>query len=162
MTRNKQANPLAAMLRQRLDSEKMSMTFLAKQLGVAQSYLSELMSGEKSFSKLDDGRIRGISGYLGIPAAIGFILAGRLRYEDFVESPEALGTRLDKAISTLAKSTWALESGASDLELSKLPHSVKLMLTLMYRAATGENLIHERSWTLAEYLSRSRREQPEN
>ncbi len=162
MVEKKQVNPLAAMLRQRLDSEKISMTLLSKRLGVAQSYLSELMSGEKSFSKLDDARVRSIADYLGLPAAIGFLLAGRLRYDDFVERPQALGTRLDTAISTLAKSTWALEADASEQELSKLPYPVKLMLALMYCAATGENLIRERRWTLAEFLSRSGHEQTGN
>lgn len=150
----KQVNPLAAMLRQRLDSEKLSMTSLSKRLGIAQSYLSELMLGDKSFSKLDDARLRRIANYLGVPAGIGFILAGRLTYDDFVEKPEELVAKLDAAMSVLVTSTWALEAGVSEQVIRNLPHQVKLMLSLMFQTATGENLIAERRWTLAEYLSR--------
>ncbi len=157
-----QANPLAAMLRLRLVSEKLRITLLSKRLGIAQSYLSELMLGDKSFSKLDDARLRRIATYLGVPAGIGFILAGRLTYDDFVEKPEALDAKLDAAMSVLMTSTWALEAGVSEQEIRNLPRQMKLMLSLMFQTATGENLIAERRWTLAEYLFRPMHEETKN
>ncbi len=143
----RQTQPLAALLRQRMESDNVSVSNLARQLGVAQSYLSELLCGDKSFQRLDEERLRTVANYLRVPAVIAFLLAGRLRHADFVEPEIDVDGQLSLAMAAIAKSPLGLEAAVSLQMLLALPSEVKVILALMYQSAGGEYFLTEKRWS---------------
>lgn len=143
---NRRTSPLAALLYQRMKSEDVSVSNLAEQVGVAQSYLSELLRGDKLFLRLDEERLRAIASYLRVPTVIAYLLAGKLRYADFVEPSIDVDAQLTLAMASIARSPFGLETAVSHQMLAGLPLEVKLLLTLMYQSAGGERYLSEKRW----------------
>ena len=54
MRRKYLGHPLVALLARSLTQEGQSVSKLSAELGISQSYLSELLVGDKKFNKLDD------------------------------------------------------------------------------------------------------------
>nr|MBL8412054.1 helix-turn-helix transcriptional regulator [Dechloromonas sp.] len=142
----RQTQPLAALLQQRMEYENVSVTNLARRLGVAQSYLSELLRGDKSFQRLDEERLRAVANYLHVPAVIALLLVGRLRHTDFVEPAIDVDTQLSLAMAAIAQSPVGLETAVSQQMLDLLPREVKLLLALIYQSAGGERFLKEKRW----------------
>lgn len=147
-------HPLAALLTQCLGNEGLTVSKLAVELGVSQSYLSELLAGDKAFSKLDDEFVRSISAYLQIPAVVGLLLAGKLKHQDFVDRPLELNEQLKEAMVKVARSSYALESAVSPLMLMQLPAEVQLLLILVFQDATGNSVIPQRRWPWTQAIER--------
>lgn len=146
MRRKYLGHPLVALLARSLTQEGQSVTKLAAEVGISQSYLSELLVGDKQFSKLDDEIVRAIAAHLNIPAVVALLMAGKLRHQDFVDRPLELDEMLDEAVQRIGVSSYALESAVTAPMLTQLPSDVKLLLVLIFQAATGSVLIPQRRW----------------
>lgn len=146
MRRKNLAHPLVALLTQSLDRQGQGVSKLAIELGISQSYLSELMAGDKQFSKLDDEVVRSIAAYLKIPAVVGLLMAGKLRHQDFLDRPLELNEMLQEVMQRIAKSSYAMESAVTAPMLRQLQTEVKLLLLLVFQEATGDMVMPERRW----------------
>ena len=146
MRRKYLGHPLVALLARSLTQEGQSVTRLAAEVGISQSYLSELLVGDKQFSKLDDEIVRAIAAHLKIPAVVALLMAGKLRHQDFVDRPMELDEMLEEAVQRIGISSYALESAVTPPMLTQLPSDVKLLLVLIFQAATGNVLIPQRRW----------------
>lgn len=146
MRRKYIAHPLVALLAQRLNHQGQGISKLAAEIGISQSYLSELLAGDKHFSKLDDGVVRSIAAYLKVPAVVALLMAGKLKHQDFVDRPLELDEMLQEAVLRIGMSSYAKESTVTTSMLSQLPAEVKLLLTLVYQDATGDTVMPQRRW----------------
>lgn len=136
--RNKNVgHPLAALVNQRIEIQGMTVSGLAIQIGFSQSYLSELLSGDKPFNKVDEDRLRSIAVFLELPAVKVFLLAGRLLHDDFFERPHAIRGQLREVMMQIAKSSFGLEASVSESMLENLPEEVKMLLALIFQDAIG-------------------------
>ena len=145
MEKHEDGRALATRLAQRMQSESASLTSVAKRLGISQNYLSELIAGDKLFSRAGDDVLRATAEYLGFPAVMGFILAGRLRHEDFLEPAIDSELMLEQALGVIAESTIGIEYAAVKEELRSLPRSVQMLLVMLYQAAYRTELIPRKS-----------------
>ena len=146
MRRKYLGHPLVALLARSLTQQGQSVTKLSAELGISQRYLSELLVGDKQFSKLDDEIVRAIAAHLKIPAVVALLMAGKLRHQDFVDMPLELDEMLQEAIQRIGNSTYAMESAVTAPMLKQLPAEVKLLLVLVFQDATGDMLIPKRPW----------------
>lgn len=146
MRRKYCAHPLVALLAQSLCLQGQSVSKLAVEVGISQSYMSELLVGDKQFSKLDDEIVRAIAAHLKIPAVVALLMAGKLRHGDFVDRPLELDEMLHEAVLRIGNSSYALESAVTASMLTQLPAEVKLLLVLVFQDATGHMVIPERRW----------------
>lgn len=121
MKRTPRAHTLAVLLTQKMLGDNCKATDFAKTLGVSQSYFSELLSGDKEFSKLRIGVLRNIAGHLEIPAVVCFMLAGTVHPSDFINNPE----KVEKALSDAIREQLKLPEG---IEVSQLSFELKLVL----------------------------------
>jgi transcriptional regulator with XRE-family HTH domain len=85
-------------------------SYFAKQVGISQSYLSELMRGDQPMEQVSDKHLRAFAAYLGVPPVAGFVLAGRLDASDFLEVIPSLEERLEKALRLVFESPSAAEA----------------------------------------------------
>lgn len=153
MGRKNVGHPLSALLVQAIERQGATISKLAVELGISQSYLSELLGGDKSFSKLDDELVRAMALYINIPAVVAFILSGKLCHRDFIDGAIGLEDRLQGAMYKVGESSYALEAAVTIPTLMKLPTEVKLLLVLVFQEATGDSLIPLRRWPLTQAKS---------
>lgn len=143
-------------LLERIHAQGASITAVANQLGISQSYLSQLLKGDKLFSTMDEAHLRAVSNYLELPAVIGFLLAGKLKQSDFEEPTVPLAAALKSALEVVAYSPPALEVCVDPTALHALPEPVKLLLVLCYQKAMGVELLTRTrrwTWTLQDRIS---------
>lgn len=134
-------HPLVALLVQGMDARDMTVSELASEIGLSQSYLSELLREDKSFSKVDMSRLRSIAVFLELPAVSVFMLAGKLLHEDFLGKPHVISEQLQSGMRRVAQSSYGLKTSVSESMLERLPVEVKTLLAVIFQAATGESLI---------------------
>lgn len=146
-------NPFVSLLAAKMRLSGMSEQSLANYLGISQSYLSQLLNGKKNASVVSETLLRRSAGFLEMPAVICFLLAGRLRSEDFFDSSDNLPSRLAKALKAVAASRYAQETSVTSEQLGELPERVQLLIVLLYETATGSVLIPGRVG--AEWVSSS-------
>lgn len=146
MRRKYIGHPLVALLAQSLCLQGQSVSKLAAEVGISQSYMSELLVGDKQFSKLDDEIVRAIAAHLKIPAVVALLMAGKLRHGDFVDRPLELDEMLHEAVQQIGNSSYALESAVTASVLTQLSVEVRLLLMLLFQDATGNMVIPERRW----------------
>lgn len=138
--------PLALALTVKMNKDGESKTAVAKHLGISQSYLSQLIAGDKSFSAIDDSLLRAVASYLSIPPVIGFLLAERLQHSDFIEPNVEFETKLNAALQIVATSPHALEAAVNAEELMSLSQPTKLLMVFLFQATTGRELIPGKRW----------------
>ncbi|CAM5496907.1 hypothetical protein AFAE65S_03695 [Alcaligenes phenolicus] len=122
---------LRATMRQRAES----VSGVAKQVGISQSYLSQLINGDKPMEHVSDQHLRRLAAYLGMPPIAGFVLAGRLSVSDFLESVPPVEQRLDQALKAVLASSTAAEAQVSEADVGALPVSVKMWIVLLHQRA---------------------------
>src|SRR5690606_28387943 len=105
----KKGHPLRLALRAAMYERSHGTSYVAKQVGIGQSYLSELMRGDKPMEQVSDKHLRAFAAYLGVPSVAGFILAGRLDASDFLEVMPSLEERLEKTLKLVCASPSAAE-----------------------------------------------------
>lgn len=137
---------LAARVRERMYVKGDSVTALAKRLRVSQSYLSELLAGDRSLQDVGDEVIREMAAYLQLPPVVCFLLAEKLRHADFVAPPTSLQTALNQAMEGVASSRQGLEAAVTPETLKVLPEKVKVLLVLLYESATAGQLLQVKRW----------------
>lgn len=138
---NQQKRPLATLLSIHLGRECLSVKTLAERLGVSQSYLSQLLAGDKPLSVVSDEFIRSCAELLGQPPIVCFLLSGKLRTTDFFETPLDFADRLEDALRIISESRYALESAAGLGQMKASPGSVQHLLVFLYEALTGVELM---------------------
>ncbi len=133
--------PLAVLVATKMRCDGVSVGTLAERLGISQSYLSQLLSGEKSWASVNDELIRRSADYVDQAAVVGFLLSGKLRRADFFESPNDLSLSLERALRTIARSQFAADATVALRDLETIPVPVQLLIVLLYESAIGDELI---------------------
>ncbi len=118
-----------------------SVSTLSAKLGISQSYLSQLLNGDKSWAVVSDAVLRCCAEYLELPVVICFLLAGRLRTEDFFKERGEFTQQMAAALKVVGESRFALEQGVDSRELQLLPQTVQHLLVQLFEAATGTELV---------------------
>src|SRR5690606_15837202 len=106
---DKKGDHLRRALRAAMQQRLHSLSYVADQVGISQSYLSELMRGDKPIEQVSDKHLRAFAAYLGVPPIAGFVLAGRLDASDFLEVMPSLEERLEKTLKLVCASPSAAE-----------------------------------------------------
>ncbi len=136
----KKGHQLRLALRAAMYQRSHSTSYVANHVGISQSYLSELMRGDKPMEHVSDRHLRAFAAYLGVPPVAGFVLAGRLDASDFLEEVPPLEERLAKALSTVCASPSAAEAQIQEGDLATLPVPVKMLIVLLYQQAQQTDL----------------------
>lgn len=136
----KKGHHLRLALRAAMYERSHGTSYVAKQVGISQSYLSELMRGDKPMEQVSDKHLRAFAAYLGVPSVAGFILAGRLDASDFLEEIPPLEERLAKALSAVCASPSAAEAQIQESDLAMLPVPVKMLIVLLYQQAQQDDV----------------------
>lgn len=139
--------PLATQLLRRMNLNGVTVTAMAKQLGISQSYLSELLVGDKEFSTVRDDLVRAIAAYLGVPVVVCMVLAGRLQHRDFVAPAVDVDARRRAALAEVATSAMAMETAVDIQLLSDIPVPVQYLVVLLFERATGRSLMLGEQWS---------------
>lgn len=137
--------PLATLLTAKMRRDGYSVSALAARLGISQSYMSQLLAGEKPFTSANDAFIRNCADYIDQPVVIGFLLCGKLKMRDFFETPKEFPERLDDALKIVSKSAFAAEAAVDLDQLRALSTSVQMLIVLTFENATGDELIAGRA-----------------
>lgn len=141
--------PLAARIRERMALNGHSVSELGRLLGVSQAYLSQLLKGDRQFATVGDDSLRAIAAYLGLPAMICFLLAGKVHTEDFVLPSVELERSLERALTFVADSSYALESGVDLAVLRGAPHQLQTLVVFLYQSAAKARVYPlEEDWSL--------------
>ncbi|MBP4050895.1 helix-turn-helix transcriptional regulator [Chromobacterium violaceum] len=144
---NKKGKRLRVALKHALRKKGESISGLAAQQGISQSYLSQLLNGDKPIDGIDDDLLRKFAAYLEVPGVAVFILAERLTAADFLVLSPSLGERLSQAMIPIGQSSAAIESGVEEGTLAALPERMKLLLVLLHQQAYGVELLNpSRAW----------------
>ncbi|NMF86936.1 helix-turn-helix domain-containing protein [Aromatoleum petrolei] len=138
---------LAARLREKMHASREGVTSLAQRLHVSQSYLSELLRGDRPMQGLRDEVIREIAAYLEVPPVVCFLMAEKLRHADFVAPPTSWTVELNKAMEVLAASPQGLEAVVTAEDLKGLPEPAKRLLVALYEYATGSPVLRVTRWS---------------
>lgn len=139
--------PLAAMLSTKMRVDGTKAAEMAGIIGISASYLSQLLTGDKAFSGVDNAVLRAVARYLELPAVVCFVLAGKLQHEDFLEYEVVFEAELHRALTVVAASPYGLEAAVDSVMLAGVPEPVKLLLVLMYQAASGAEVVTgKRRW----------------
>lgn len=69
--------PLIMRVKQRMALEATTVSELAERLHVSQSYVSQLLNGDRSVTAANDDVIRRIAGFLYLPPIVCFVLSVR-------------------------------------------------------------------------------------
>lgn len=130
--------PLVAKVKERMSLEATSVGDLADRLQISQSYLSQLLLGDKAIVSASSDLVRRIAGYLYLPPVVCFVLAGKLESEDFATCnyDEQLRS-LERRVALIADSTFALEAGVSKEMLIRADPRVLTMIVSIYQALLG-------------------------
>ena len=147
---NHTPRPLANRLADKLRRDGGTVKTVAQHLGISQSYLAQLLGGDRDFAAADIEVLRKAAEYLNLPPIICFLLAGKICNADFYESRMELDTQVDRVLSMVAESPSGLEAAVDATELHTLPAKAKLLLVLLYQMTLGTELVLGRkrwSWT---------------
>lgn len=147
--------PLATLLFARMRQDELSIAQLACRLGVGRSYLSQLLRGVKSMAALDEQILRACAGYLNVPLVLVYVLAGRLRFDDFLDKAVDAEAQLTKALVQIGESPVAASTGVAVPMLCELPVQVQRLLVVLYERAEQVSLIPRVSLSQVYVLSRS-------
>jgi hypothetical protein len=137
---NTEGQPLIVMLSTRMAIEGIRPANMARALGISRSYLSQLVAGDKQLSSLNDDALRAVARYLRLPPVVCFVLAGKLRHADFLDPGTEYEASLRGALERIAESPFGLEAIVNKGMLWELPEPVKMLLALLYQAASGVEL----------------------
>lgn len=151
--------PLAIQLARRIDIRRERVSSVAQQLGVSQSYLSELLAGGKAFAAAGDELLRGIADYLGLPVVACMLLAGKLRPDDFIDPGVDVEHQLRAALEHIAVSAYGMEAAVDAELLQGAPASVQYLVVRLFEAAAGMSLMGARPWMWAPSGARGARQE---
>lgn len=138
-------NPLVALLVARMGTDGLSTSALAVRLGISQGYLSQLLQEFKPIAAASDSLIRECANYLHISPVTGFLLAGRLRREDFYDPQWSFEQHLEEALKHVSKAGLAQDAAVSFVQLGCLPASVQYLIVLLYEMAYEQELMPGRT-----------------
>ena len=113
---------------------------IAIRFGISQSYLSQLINGDKLLAGVDDDLLRKFAAYLDIPCIAAFLMAERLYAADFISSKKTHDDKLKDAMAYIYQSPSGIESGVSESELEALPEKVKLLIVLLFQKSYSAEL----------------------
>lgn len=137
--------PLAVLLGARMKQDGLTLDELAARLSIGQSYLWQLLRGVRRTEVAGDDFLRAAAAYLGVPAVTAYLLAGKLRADDFFEVPtDGWSSCLEVALRKIAESRFAEDAAVTHTALSCLPAEVKLLLVQLFEHATGIVLLPKR------------------
>ncbi len=117
---------------------------LAEALGITYVYLMKLASGEKPIFQLGRETLVRAAGYLAIPAAQAYLLAGALSPEDFVLA-STLEERMARVREAMAHDAMWCGLALDDAQWAKTPQEARLLICLLYEQAAKTTWL---DWTL--------------
>lgn len=127
--------PLLDLLQAKLRSDSTTFAQLGALLGLSQSYISQLLSGDKPVAALPRDVIRRIASFLGMPTVLCELLGGRMEASDFFSMRDEFADALEHALQAVAASSAALQAAVRQDDLLALPDAVKLLVVLLYEQA---------------------------
>lgn len=139
------ANALVALLLSRMGADGLSVSALAARLGISQGYMSQLLKEDKLIAAASDNLVRECASFLRIAPITAFLLAGRLKSEDFYEPRWSVYEQLEKALNVVATAQQAQEVAVTAEQLGSLPVSVRLLIVLLYESAHGTEIMPGRA-----------------
>ncbi len=114
---------------------------LAAHVGVSQSYLSQLLNGDKAMDAVSDQHLRRFAEYLGMPPIGAFVLAGRLELADFIEDIPTFEEGISRGLASISSSPSAAEAGVDLTDLERLPVPMKVLIVLLHQRAQLEDFL---------------------
>lgn len=128
---------LVARLRERIVADGQSVSQCAEALGISQSYLSQLLRGDKSIAGASTALLRRIAGYLHLPPVVGLLLAGVVKREDFFSDLQDELRARDRALAIIAESTFGLEACVTREMLRDAAPGLQDLVVSLYCAVIG-------------------------
>lgn len=155
---NQEGRALARRLLDKIRKDQVSQSELAVRLGISCGQLSKLLRGRSSFARVSDGVLRAVADYLQMPVVQCFVLSGRLRHADFLETT---GQSLSAAMEGVARSEQAVGLSLVAEDLQVLPQDVQLLIARLHggQADTEEPSQAVSTWLTA-WLSGSSSRRP--
>jgi len=114
---------------------------MAAHVGVSQSYLSQLLNGDKAMDAVSDQHLRRFAAYLGMPPIGAFVLAGRLELADFIEDIPTFEEGISRGLASISSSPSAAEAGVDLTDLERLPVPMKVLIVLLHQRAQLEDFL---------------------
>lgn len=140
-----EVRPLADLLRAKMERDGLSSVELAERLGIGQSYLSQLLRGVKRTQTAGESLLRACAKYLGVPPVTAYLLAGKLKAEDFFSvTPKEWDVSIDNALFTLSQSHFAANAAVTHEHLRQSTDPLKLLLIHLFENATSTTLLPRR------------------
>ena len=148
-TEVKMGQALVSRIRERMAADGVAVSSLAESLDISQSYLSQLLRGDKAIASAKDDFIRGVAAYLHLPPVVCFVLAGKLGREDFFVNDDDERRRFERAMGAVADSAYALEIGVSRRLLLEADPRLQHLIVMLYQSlsATGEVFPARDAWS---------------
>lgn len=130
---------LSEELRKKIDATGMGATEFATMIGMSPSYTSSLLNGSRPWDGTDRKTKEKVAKFLGIPLISVLMLAGIIEPKDFVFD-DSIDTSLDNAYGGLkTHPVWG--AFCRKEEWNSLPMNTKILVALLYEAATGNEII---------------------
>ena len=148
-TEVKKGQALVSRIRERMAADGEAVSSLAESLDISQSYLSQLLRGDKAIASANDDFIRGVAAYLHLPPVVCFVLAGKLGREDFFVNDDDERRRFERAMGAVADSAFALEIGVDRRILQEADRRLQHLIVMLYQglSATGEVFPARDAWS---------------
>lgn len=133
---------LIAWLIQAANERGLQMQELATELGVTYGYIAQLRNGHREVRHISDEFADACAKFLRVPRIAVLLAAGRVRADDFYESPESLAGLLDNALHFIQKDPdWG---PFLPTEIFASTMAVKQFAVMAYEEATGRSLVPTR------------------
>ncbi len=135
-------NPLLGMLFRHAWRQGMSISQLAKSLGVTPGYISQMRSGHRLIKHISDEFADRAAEFLGVPRSVVLLAAGRVREEDFLPADEPVEHQIDLGIETLLRDPRY--APLAPPRVAEFDYETKLLILRLYEDASGKSFLGKR------------------
>ncbi len=133
---------LIAWLTQTANERGLQMQELATELGVTYGYIAQLRNGHRETRHISDEFADACAKFLRVPRMAVLLASGRVRADDFYESPETLPALLDNALHYIQKDPdWG---PFLPPEVFATTLAIKQFVVMAYEEATERSLVPTR------------------
>jgi transcriptional regulator with XRE-family HTH domain len=146
--------PLIAWLLDEAKQQGISFKEMSDLLGVTYGYINQLRTGIRQTETIGQGFAEECAKFLGVPAIIVKILAGRVSMRDFAWPAEGEEGLINRAYRKMMADPAARQHLMPDVE--SLPFEAKRSLVMMYSETTGQDIMGLRHLSsVMRYLQRA-------
>lgn len=146
--------PLVGWLLDEAKSRGQTCSQMAREIGVSCTYIAQLRNGHQSSGDIKQETAERCGKYLGVPPVVVKLVAGNIRFSDFVcayETEEEMLDRVMRKVQDDPQLRYLLPPNLSQLALP-----AKKALALMYAETAGHEIFgHRELPTIVRYLQRA-------